>query len=345
MRPTLIRTCIFCHGALPPNQAIEHFPVGRRVAFDPGRGRLWAVCPSCKRWNLAPFEERWEALEELERAYRDTGRVLASTDNVALIQAPGVQLVRVGNARLAEEAWWRYGSQMIRRRTRARILSIVEGAAMVGASIATGGMFYLFMDGNVINNLLRWQKFGSTAWRGEARCTRCGKPLRDLSFKAARKLRLDRDAEFDVALQLRCRSCRARGQAGEHRFEGPVAQHVLRRVVTYQHFQGASEKTVKAATDYIDRIGATEAVARELAGTRLRLDDLRAKDRRPQAVALEIALNEENERRLLEMELAELEARWRQEEEIAAIADGLLTPSAGLERIRNLLRRSEGRSG
>lgn len=340
MRPRLIRTCIFCHGMLPANEAVEHFPVGGRVAFDPGRGRLWAVCPSCKRWNLAPFEERWEALEELERAYRDEGRVLASTDNVALIQARGIQLVRVGNARLAEEAWWRYGGQMIRRRTRARILSIVENAAMVGASIATGGMFYMFVDGNVINRVLRWQKFGSTAWRGEARCTRCGRLLSDLSFKAARKLRLDR-SDLDVALQLGCQSCRLRGRAGEHRLEGPVAQHVLRRVVTYQHFQGASEKTVKAATDYIDRVGATDAVARELAATGVRLDDLMDKKRRPQAVALEIALNEENERRLLEMELAELEARWRQEEEIAAIVDGQLTPSAGLDRLRVLLRRSE----
>jgi hypothetical protein len=341
MRSRLIRTCIFCHGVLPANEVVEHFPVGRRVAFDPGRGRLWAVCPSCKRWNLAPFEERWEALEELERAFRDEGRVLASTDNVALIQAPGIQLVRVGNARLAEEAWWRYGSQMIRRRTRARIFSIVEGAAIVGASIATGGMFYMFMDGNVINKLLRWQRFGSTAWRGEARCTRCGQLLSDLTFKAARKLRLEQDGEHGVALRARCQSCRSRGQAGGHRLDGPVAQHVLRRVVTYQHFQGASEKTVQAATDYIDRIGATEAVAREMAGTGLRLDDLMAKARRPQAVALEIALNEENERRLLEMELAELEARWRQEEEIAAIADGQLTPSAGLDRLRGLLRSSE----
>ena len=336
------RRCIFCHGTLPANESVEHFPVGRRVAFDPGRGRLWAVCPSCRRWNLAPFEERWEALEELEQAYRDTGRVLASTENVALIQAPGVQLVRVGDARLAEEAWWRYGGQMMRRRTRARIMTWAEQAAMIGASVATGGIFYLFLGGDFLNNLLRWQKFGSIAWRGESHCIRCGGPLTELSFKAARKLHITRDNDFEPALHLRCRRCQARGKVGEHQLEGVVAQHVLRRVVTHHHFQGASEKQVRSATDYIDRLGAPDAVTRELSKTGLRLDAILARDRRSQALALEIALNEENERRLLEMELAELEARWRQEEEIAAIVDGELTGDLGLSRLRKVIRPDGG---
>jgi hypothetical protein len=334
--------CIFCHGALPTNESVEHFPLGKRVAFDPGRGRLWAVCPSCKRWNLAPFEARWEALEELEKAYRDTGRVLASTENVALIQAPGVELVRVGDARLAEEAWWRYGGQMMRRRTRARFMNWAEQAAMIGASIATGGIFYLFLGGDFVNNILRWQKFGSTAWRGEAHCIRCGAPLTELSFKAARRLHLTRDDDLDPALHLRCRRCQLRGSFGEYQLEGVVAQHVLRRVVTYHHFQGASKKQVRSATDYIDRLGAPDAVTRELAKTGLRLDAVLARSRRAQALALEIALNEENERRLLEMELAELEARWRQEEEIAAIVDGELTTSPGLDRLRTAGRGGDG---
>ena len=57
-------TCLFCAGSLGRNDVIERLPVGRRVAFDPSKGRLWVVCPRCARWNLTPFEERWEALEE-----------------------------------------------------------------------------------------------------------------------------------------------------------------------------------------------------------------------------------------------------------------------------------------
>ncbi len=336
------RHCIFCHGAIPANEAVEHFPVGGRVAFDPRRGRLWAVCPSCHRWNLAPFEDRWEALEELEKLRVDQGRVLASTEHIALIRAPGVELVRVGNARLVEEAWWRYGRQLMRRRTRARVLQWTEGTAAVGAAIATGGMFYLFLGGDTVNDFLRWRRFGSTAWRGEVRCIRCDTPLTSLSFKKARRLHLARDHDLGPALHLRCRRCRLFGEDGEFQLEGAVAQHVLRRVVTHSHFKGASEKRVRSATDWIDELGTPRAVVDELSKTGLRLDALLDRHRRTRAVALEIALNEENERRLLEMELAELEARWREEEEIASIVDGELTGDLGIRRIKDLVHRSDG---
>ena len=57
--------CLVCATAFEPNDQLEHLPNGQRVAFDPGRGRLWVVCPTCRRWSLAPIEDRWEALEEL----------------------------------------------------------------------------------------------------------------------------------------------------------------------------------------------------------------------------------------------------------------------------------------
>jgi len=46
----------------------------------------------------------------------------------------------------------------------------------------------------------------------------------------------------------------------------------------------------------------------------------------PTRLALEMALHEEQERRALAGELVELELAWRQAEEIASIADGLLVP-------------------
>ena len=61
---------MFCHRPLGANQVIEHFPVGRRLAFDAERGRLWVVCRKCERWNLTPLEERWEAVETCERLFR-----------------------------------------------------------------------------------------------------------------------------------------------------------------------------------------------------------------------------------------------------------------------------------
>ena len=79
----MFSTCLFCHSRLGANESIEAFPVGRRLAFDPLKGRLWVVCGACGRWNLAPLEERWEAIEAAEKLYRDT-RLRVATDQMGL---------------------------------------------------------------------------------------------------------------------------------------------------------------------------------------------------------------------------------------------------------------------
>ncbi|HUH11643.1 MAG TPA: hypothetical protein VMK65_00980, partial [Longimicrobiales bacterium] len=114
----MYRTCIFCSADLGDNDALEGFPVGRRLAFDAWRGRLWAVCGRCRRWNLAPLEERWEPVETAERLFRDA-RLRAHSENVGLAVLPdGTRLVRVGEALPGELAAWRYGDQLSRRRRR-----------------------------------------------------------------------------------------------------------------------------------------------------------------------------------------------------------------------------------
>ena len=76
--------CLVCHTPFQPNEGVEYFSTSTRVAYDAERGRLWAVCRFCKRWSLAPIEERWEALEELEKTVKDRAKLLSQTDNVAL---------------------------------------------------------------------------------------------------------------------------------------------------------------------------------------------------------------------------------------------------------------------
>src|SRR5919107_4289777 len=129
----LYSTCIFCHAPLGANEAVEHFPVGRRLAFDAERGRLWVVCRKCERWNLSPLEERWEAIEECERRFRDT-RLRVSTDNIGLARlSEGLELVRIGPALRPEMAAWRYGDQFGRRRRRYFMMggaAVAAGAAM-----------------------------------------------------------------------------------------------------------------------------------------------------------------------------------------------------------------------
>ena len=73
-------TCIFCNRPLGTNSTLASFPVGRRVAFDAAKGRLWVICRRCERWNLSPLDERWEAVEEAERLYHDTRRRVATAE-------------------------------------------------------------------------------------------------------------------------------------------------------------------------------------------------------------------------------------------------------------------------
>ena len=110
-------TCLFCHAHLGANDAIEGCPVGRRLAFDPAKGRLWVVCVHCGRWNLTPLEERWEAVEQCERLYRDTWQRY-SVENVGFaVTRSRLELVRIGPALFPEIASWRYGARL-RRGTR-----------------------------------------------------------------------------------------------------------------------------------------------------------------------------------------------------------------------------------
>jgi len=47
---------------------------------------------------------------------------------------------------------------------------------------------------------------------------------------------------------------------------------------------------------------------------------------KPQSIALEIAINDSVERRMMELELKSLEFLWKREEELARIIDEELTP-------------------
>lgn len=330
--------CLVCHAPFAKNEALEFFPHGDRIAFDPGRGRLWSVCRHCKRWSLAPIEARWEALEELERATTDRARLLSQTDNVALLRVDGIEVVRVGRANLTEEAWWRYGRELVGRRENVRKVSfagsVAAGAVIIGGW-TTGGIGALAAwilwenaPGKLVDTA-RWFRFGSAVWRGDRACGRCGHRFRRVSYRdrASLILRPDRERDETEVVQ-RCPVCSA-GEGGLV-LAGHEGDRALRRVLAYHHFAGASEKRVKSATRLIEEAGDTHRLARSVIRDGHRMGDIE----RTRAIALEIAANEEAEQQLLELELADLETRWREEEELAAIVDGELTPLPLLETFR-----------
>jgi len=141
---------------------------------------------------LAPIEDRWEALEELEKLTVDKGRLLSQTDNIALLKVGPLDIVRVGKAQLTEEAWWRYGRELASRRKQFKKISLA-GTAAAGAVVvggwATGGMTLLgmwFVMGHApdsITDAARWLRFGGAAWRGEQECRGCGYTFRSLSYR------------------------------------------------------------------------------------------------------------------------------------------------------------------
>ena len=57
------------------------------------------------------------------------------------------------------------------------------------------------------------------------------------------------------------------------------------------------------------------------------------------ALALEMAVSEEQERAAMEGDLARLEEAWREAEEVARIADDLLLPDEVVGRLERLKRR------
>jgi hypothetical protein len=309
------------------------------LAFDPARGRLWVVCRRCRRWSLAPIEERWEALEELERLARDRARLLSQTDNIALLRVGELEIVRVGRAERTEEAWWRYGREFASRRQRWNKLglagTVASGAVLLGGW-ATGGitMFSAWLvmghGSETLRNGARWLRFGSSAWHGDRACERCGHRFRTLPYAERAALGLVPSREpGKIDLTARCPRCGAAADGGL-RLSGHEAERTLRRVLAYHHFAGASEQRVASAARLIEEAGSPQDLARILLRSSRRLGDLP----RTGGIALEIAINEASEQELLELELAELEAHWRREEELAAIVDGELTPLPMLEVLR-----------
>jgi hypothetical protein len=316
----ILRRCLFCRHEFEDNTVIEAFPGATRIAFDPARGRLWAVCARCGRWNLAPIETRWEVLESLEQITRDQARLLGRTENIGLFAKGDAQIVRVGRAGLREEAWWRYVGEFSRRQKEARrIVTRGKVREAVTTLLLIGVPIWGIRAPETWVARARRKQFGNLAWRGQAACARCGRS--DQSIRLGGHLLIEA-APADDGLLLRgyCRSCGTRPDA-KFTLPNRLAGHVLRRSLAWQNFAGVSEAVLDAAVRDIEHDPSATAFMQRLAqrGTDLKnLPDA-------SAIAFEIAVNDANERALLALELEELEARWREEEEVAAIVDDELT--------------------
>jgi hypothetical protein len=323
-------TCLFCDADFGENDGIEHLPVGRRLAFDPAKGRLWVVCRRCERWNLTPLEERWEAVEECERRFRGT-TLRVSTENVGLARLrDGLELVRIGTPLRPELAAWRYGDQFGRRRRRAMLAA---GATVAtAAAVAVGGVTAGLAAGGAGGALLN--AGGVLRAMYERRRVVCRLPAvgSDVAVVRGRHLREARiltggpwGNRWGLFVSY---------GSGCVVFTGVEAVHVAGLLLARINGSGAPAADIQLAVDILERHGDAarcfQYAANRPEHERHRLAKLPVEIR----LALEMAAHEETERQAIEGELSRVVRAWRSAEEIAAIADELLIPPSVLERIR-----------
>jgi hypothetical protein len=331
-------TCMFCNGPLGENQIVEHFPVGRRLAFDSGKGRLWVVCKRCERWNLSPIEERWEAIEDCERLFHGI-RTRASSENIGLARhMEGTELVRIGVPLRPEFAAWRYGDQFGRRRKRAVLYGVGVGAVVgtvVLAGAATGVLSgaMLGQSGNFVN-IFRNARTLVRLKDEDGKIIKLKAP----DLEKAKILAAGEDEDWVIEIK--------RGKL-DRRWEGSDAVRVANRIIPGINRMGAGKGVVQDAVKEIEEAGHPMEFLRRISLERAdepgnvwtrpvgdgswrpmkeKHMGLVNKLPRPTRLALEMALHEEQERRALQGELKALEAVWKQAEEIAAISDSLLLP-------------------
>ena len=342
-------TCLFCNSSLGRNEAVEHFPVGRRLAFDADRGRLWVVCRKCGRWNLSPLEERWEAIEECERLFADT-RLRVSTDQIGLARVrEGLELVRIGRPQRPEFAAWRYGDQFGKRRL--RTIAAVGGAVAVGGIMFATGSFAV-LKAAVPGGGLLWQipNLVNIYRMKKVIAARAHTPDGDVLVRLGQvqQTQLIRSDASERGWALRVHH-----DAGSTIVAGDEASRVAGQLLARINSAGAFQRTVREAVGRLEESGGPDAFMARMAkddpgphhnvrwtmaeGARARIPPasfsrLAGVDR----LALEMAANEETERRALEGELALLEAAWAEAEEIAGIADSLTLPAEVEQRAKRL---------
>lgn len=318
-------TCIFCHSSLGQNEAIEHFPVGRRLAFDSAKGRLWAVCSKCGRWNLTPLEERWEGIEDCERLFRGT-ILRSSTDQIGLARIrEGTDLIRIGQPLRPEFAAWRYGKHLEHRRRMMYAAIGLSAAATVGVFVLAGSSFSLGVPGFTAIHRLLTRKHDI----GLAR-----KRIRDIARKNLRQ-----DIGNDQKVYVRvipsadepywALSFYLDGR--RHIYRAMEALHIAHLIAPALNENGGTPANVKMAVKEIEDAGSPQQYflrARDF-GTSPghKYSDLRGFPAHLR-LAFEMAAHEESERVAMEGELARLEGDWREAEEIASIADNMFVPRA-----------------
>lgn len=348
--------CLRCGRSLGRNSELADLPIGRCIAFDRDKGRVWVVCTRCRQWNLLPLEERWEALEEAERiATTAESRVEGGRIGLART-AGGLELLRATGVPDSDIANWRYGRRLQRRRS---LLLWIGGASMVLA-VALGtraGLISGSLDFGIYAGLFAALWLG-IVWRDPQRLWMKVVPEIGESERVWQwqwhQIRFERSSPAAPPSLVVPRS------SGELHLQGPFAAAFLASFlprVNRSACSGASIDRAVARVAEAERKHGGEPpkpLPKKRGSHRMSTepDPAPARPLRPwerlaarnltrplvaldpeQRLALEMAATEEIEQLQLSRRATEALGEWPEQEEIAAIADDLLIPDSIRERL------------
>ena len=325
--------CIVCSSNLGSNEDLEEFQIGTRLAFDAKRGRLWVVCPRCERWNLVPIEQRWEAVEALERAYRDTP-ARYSTEEVGLARlGKDLDVIRIGDPVPGEFAFWRWGSRFGRRRRRLKStlkkgkLFKLESGTALAAGVALAPLLPVLAPLALVTGALAAPALFLARLEQRWSVVAGGQRLGRFELRGGGITPSDLPPGWSIQLQ---RPERVEGTSTSYilkwkEFTGDEAIRIARRAFPLLNRRTPKFVTISDAVKEITAQGDIGNYLTHAAGLKPRWVAFHYYPK-PILLAMEMALFQHEERRAMQGELDRLTEAWREAEQLAAISDSLLEP-------------------
>ena len=324
-------SCLICHRDLGRNRVLRLFPVGERVAFAPETGRIWAICSSCGEWNLAPMNERWEAVEECATTYA-AALERAEGDGVAVAATDGLELIQIGSGE-GHLTTLRYREKLRTRERGASLRTWSRRATQAGLIIAAGWAGGLLAGFNgigmgIFGSLVLWEVLQSLANPVVLRLPVGANQDTEVTRRDLREVRLvpgDGDGwllRIRPGLELR----------------GHAAIEAARYLLPLLNRTALTHDRLRKAQNYIAKKGTTaKEVFAAAAMRRGRRRTARLARLDPHIrLALEIVASQAEESRATSGDLDALRRAWKQAHELAVIQDGLLERPTVLQRLREL---------
>ena len=271
-----------------------------------------------------------------------------STDHIGLARVgEGLELVRIGDPQRPEMAAWRYGDQFGKRRRKYYMVAagsaVAVGAlvsgAMTGLGLVAGGTLWLNAGVHTLTTIRNRRIVARVPTAdGIVNVSRAGLPH-------ARIVRAD-DNRWALSVEYATTPARGAFKWWEYNpnrvrpakrtalVRPEDALPALAAMLPRVNGSGGTKKQIQTAVELVEQAGDPMKVLDTAASLLLRPNRYAPTQGRLTSIplearlALEMMTHEDAERRALEGELAILEERWKEAEEIAGISDNMFLPSS-----------------